>query len=97
MSYAIMGTSRDQGFRKQKTDNPQKEKLRTHTLAKHELLFPASWRARPRRRSYSASVEEDEGWWLKATRVRIKISRLDVCWGGIKRKRTAATQLGGWV
>lgn len=36
------------------------------TLARQEERLPASWRARSRRRSYSASVELDWGWWLKA-------------------------------
>lgn len=36
------------------------------TLARQEERLPASWRARSRRRSYSASVELDGGWWLNA-------------------------------
>lgn len=38
------------------------------TLARQEERLPASWRARSRRRSYSASVVVDWGWWLNATR-----------------------------
>lgn len=36
------------------------------TLSKHELRFAASWRARSRRRSYSASTSSREWSWLKA-------------------------------
>lgn len=36
------------------------------TFARQEDRLPASWRARSRRRSYSASVEPEWGWWLKA-------------------------------
>ena len=50
-----------------------RKRAQERTLARHEERFPASWRARPRKRSYSASVEEDEGWWLKA----IPVSELD--------------------
>lgn len=72
-----------------------RKRAQERTLARHEERFPASWRARPRKRSYSASVEEDEGWWLKA----IPVSELDfsVKGAGNRERRTAATQLGHWV
>jgi len=44
------------------------EKGGGRTLSRHEERFPASCRARSRRRSYSAS-EEEVDWWLNAERV----------------------------
>jgi len=41
------------------------EKGGGRTLSRHEERFPASCRARSRRRSYSAS-EEEVDWWLNA-------------------------------
>ena len=63
-------------------------------MARHEERLPPSWRARSRRRSYSASVELDAGWWLNA--VYGRVSERDVLKEGAG-SRTAAAQLGHWI
>lgn len=50
------------------------------TLAIQLALFPASWCARPRRRSYSASVSWWEGW-LKAV-WNLGVRKLAATFGG---------------
>lgn len=68
LQHVVLSTSGDFTTVVEDTARGRQKGADQCTRSKHELIFPASCRARSRRRSYSASASLF-GLWLKATRV----------------------------